>query len=69
VPASVGDPRFRKRVTAANAVITAVIAQPCKRSTGPKSATGTSGAGLMTGTAREASVAGAVTQAIVGCPA
>ena len=40
-----GDPRFRNRVTAASAVTTAVIAQPCSRSTGPKSATGTSGAG------------------------
>lgn len=49
--------------------MTTVIIQPCNRSTGPKSATGTCGAGLMTGTARGASVAVAVTHAIVGCPA
>jgi hypothetical protein len=54
-------------VRAASAVMTAVIAHPCSRSTGPKSATGTRGAGLITGTARGASVAGAVTTAIVGC--
>src|SRR6478609_4271065 len=50
--------------------MTAVIAQPCSLSTGPKSATGTRGAGLMTGTARPlatSSSAGAVTTAIVGC--
>ena len=55
-----------------SAVMTAVIAQPCNRSTGPKSATGTRGAGLMTGTARHlatSSSAGAVTTTIVGCPA
>jgi 16S rRNA (cytidine1402-2'-O)-methyltransferase len=55
---------------AASAVMTAVIAQPLRRSIGPKSATGISGPGLITGTERAAgcgSVAVAVTQAIVGC--
>ena len=45
--------------------MTAVIAQPFRRSTGPKSATGISGPGLITGTERAAdgdSVAGAVTR-------
>lgn len=46
---------------AARAPITAVIAQPCARSRGPKSATGTSGPGLITGTARSGTtVEGAV---------
>src|SRR5262245_23049135 len=52
------------RVTAASAVTTAVVAHPCSRSVGPKSATGTSGPGLITGTGRSAvrgSVAAAVT--------
>jgi hypothetical protein len=50
--------------------MTAVIVQPFSRSTGPKSATGISGPGLITGTERAAvgsSVAVAVTDAIVGC--
>ena len=53
------------------AVITAVIAQPCSRSTGPKSATGTTGPGLITGTAcglaTRSAAGAAVTPAIVGC--
>src|SRR6185369_11250936 len=50
--------------------MTAVIVQPFNRSTGPKSAAGISGPGLITGTERAAdgsSVAVAVTDAIVGC--
>ncbi|BBY31649.1 hypothetical protein GCM10023114_32990 [Mycolicibacterium sediminis] len=70
MPASVGDRRFRNRVIAARAVMTAVIAQPCNRSSGPKSATGSNGAGLITGTPRwtaAESMVGALTTAIVGC--
>jgi hypothetical protein len=51
-------------------MMTAVIAQPLRRSMGPKSATGIRGPGLITGTERVAdcdSVAVAVTDAIVGC--
>lgn len=65
-----GEPRLRKRVTAASAVSTAVIAHPCSRSRGPKSAIGISGPGLMTGAVRwrtTSSSAGALTPAIVGC--
>jgi len=81
VAPSVGEPTFRNRVKAASAVITAVMAQPCNRSIGPKSGAGIKGAGLITGTARGASTTsgtsgasetsglagGAVTRAIVGC--
>ncbi len=57
-------------IAAASAVMTAVIAHPFSRSTGPKSAGGINGPGLITGTERAAvgdSVAGAVTRPIVGC--
>src|SRR5215475_1033789 len=50
VPESVGEPRLRNRVTVANRAITPVTTQPRTVSTGPKSATGTSGPGLRTGT-------------------
>ena len=56
-----GEPRLRNRVSAANAMITDVIAQPCMRSVGPKSPTGARGPGLMTGTGCSVSMGGAVT--------
>ncbi|BBX53920.1 hypothetical protein GCM10009645_21930 [Mycolicibacterium poriferae] len=56
---------------AASAVITAVMAQPCIRSSGPKSATGVTGPGLITGAAgglaTRSAAGAAVTTAIVGC--
>ena len=58
---------MRNLVRDASAMITDVIAQPCIRSTGPKSPTGTRGPGLMTGTERVLSMGGAVTRAIVFC--
>lgn len=65
-----GDPRLRNRLIAARAVMMAVIAQPCARSSGPKSGGGITGPGLIRGAERPAvgvSVSRAVTQAIVGC--
>ncbi|CNJ16067.1 Uncharacterised protein [Mycobacterium tuberculosis] len=73
VPASVGEPRFKNRVTAASTVITPVTIQPRAVSSGPKSATGTSGPGLTSGSTRSAgttaadSRGGAVISSIVGC--
>ena len=70
VLSAVGELRLRNRVSAASAAMTAVIVQPFSRSTGPKSAAGISGPGLIPGTERAAngsSVAVAVTRPIVGC--
>src|SRR3984957_15525325 len=52
VPASVGEPRLMNLVIIASRVMTPVTAQPRKRSVGPKSATGSNGPGLTTGTTR-----------------
>src|SRR5947208_15938578 len=52
VPASVGEPRLRNRVTVARTAMTPVATQPRTWSIGPKSATGTTGPGLTTGTPR-----------------
>jgi hypothetical protein len=65
---------LRNLVSDANAMITDVIAQPCIRSSGPKSPIGTRGPGLMTGIERAPlsaatsdSMGVAVTRAIVFC--
>src|SRR6202020_970680 len=66
VPESVGDPRLTNRVTAASRVMMPVTTQPRMWSVGPKSATGTNGTGLTTGTTRSGTALSTFTEASLG---